>query len=181
MAAAFDAFDKKADKPWQADDEITVERRVKTGNTESPLSSRRTTPMTRIDSRLLAIARGELDPEEADPFGGLIPIYDEDAAVEAPDEWLVLDPDPEVPHSSGASGASEADETTSVLIHACPFLRLRPDEVMVLPVGERTAFFASQIDGRRSLTELGKVCALDDLEILEVVDELLRMGAIDLR
>lgn len=174
------AFDKRAEAPWNPDDEITVERRVKVvAETEAPLWTRQTREMKRMDSRLLAIARGELDPEEADPFGGLIPIYDEEVVVPVSGEWLIIDPDVE----PGVSVRSEREheEAMSVLSHVRPVLRLRPDEVMGLPVNERTAQFASQIDGRRSLAELADLCQMDELETLEIVDELLRMGAIDLK
>lgn len=173
------AFKSGASAPWNPDDEITVERRVRmVAPTEQPPSAdfttRRTTQLTKVDSRLLAIARGELEPDEIDPFGGLIPIYDDDAGSDAvDDDWLILEPDPE-PEQGPSS-----DET--LFAHVTPHLRLRADEVMVLPVGERTALFVSQIDGKRSVHQLASACAMDDLESLEIIDELLRMGVIDLR
>jgi len=65
--------------------EITIERRIS--------ATRRTTRLTKVDERLLAIARGELDPD--DPFGGLIPIYDEEPTEEVDESWLMLDSGPE--------------------------------------------------------------------------------------
>jgi len=42
--------------------------------------------MPQVDPRLLAIVRGEIDPEQEvvldDPFGGLIPVYDEGEALD---------------------------------------------------------------------------------------------------
>jgi hypothetical protein len=167
---------KGANAPWNPDDEITVERRVRVPATaaDAEVPTRRTTQMTKVDSRLLAIARGEIDPDEVDPFGGLIPIYDDEPPpIDVDDDWLILEPEPE-PELGPPS-------TDILFAHIRPHLRLRADEVMVLPVGDRTAFFVSQIDGQRTVKELADVCAMDDLEALEIMDELLRMGAVDLR
>lgn len=170
------AWKKDPDAPWNPDDEITVERRVRVPAPvpdEGGPATRRTTQMTRMDSRLLAIARGELEPDEIDPFGGLIPIYDEDPPVEVEDDWLLLEPEPE-PESGPTS-------SETLFEHVRPHLRLRADEIMVLPVGDRTAFFVSHIDGQRTVRQLAEACAMDDLETLETIDELLRMGVVDLR
>jgi hypothetical protein len=167
------AFNKGPGPAWDPDEEITLERRVRfPASFDDGASTRRTTEMRRVDSRLLAIARGELEPE--DPFGGLIPIYDEGPAQEIQDDWLVLEPEPDP-----ESGPSAATET---LFEAfTPHLRLTDEEVMVLPIGDRTAFFLSQVDGRRSVQQLAVACAMDDLEALEITDELMRMGVIVLR
>jgi hypothetical protein len=166
------AFNKGPAPAWDPDEEITLERRVRfPASFDDGASTRRTMEMRKVDSRLLAIARGELEPE--DPFGGLIPIYDEAPAQEVEEDWLILEPDPE------PEGGPSATET---LFEAfTPHLRLTDEEVMVLPVSDRTAFFLSQIDGRRSVQKLAHACAMDDLEALEITDELMRMGVIELR
>ncbi len=139
--------------------EITIERRIS--------ATRRTTRMTKVDERLLAIARGELDPD--DPFGGLIPIYDDEPTEEADESWLMLGAGPE---SSG--------ENEGVFGDVVPTLRVLPGELLTIGLLPRAAFFASQVDGKRTVAELTSICALDDLAGLEIIDELLRMGAIDL-
>ena len=136
-----------------------------------PAARRATTRMTTVDERLLAIARGELEPD--DPFGGLIPIYENDgdgATEDADDHWLFLGSGPE---SSGASEGLFGDTV--------PILRALPDELLAMGLAPRTALFASHIDGKRTVQELLEICAIDDLTGLELVDELLRFGAIDLR
>ena len=152
------------------DEEITIERRVKVPPFATVDSTRKTARMTKVDSRLLAIARGELDPD--DPFGGLIPIYDNDdeAAIEVEDAWLVLARDPE---------PAAADE--GLFFDTVPSVRMRPHEIMALPLEPRSAFFLTQIDGKRTVGELVGVCKVDDLAGLEIIDELLRLGAIELR
>jgi hypothetical protein len=60
------------------------------------LVERLTTRMPKIDARLLAIARGEIEdggPPEGvpvDPYGGLVPVVDDEAG-----SWLESDVEPE--------------------------------------------------------------------------------------
>jgi len=76
------------------DDEQTIERAPQFPGREAPpqAPTRPTLRVPYVDERLLAIARGEMDPDEApfpdDPFGGLIPVDDD-----AFDELLDLLPD----------------------------------------------------------------------------------------
>jgi hypothetical protein len=146
-------------------DDITIERRVK-----PPLETYPTRRMAKIDERLLAIARGELEPE--DPFGGLIPIYDDDdLATEVEDGWLVIESAP--PSGPGV-------EEAAVLGRAVPRLRMSANRMLDLSLSVSAAFLATQIDGVRSIQELNEICEFDDLESLELIDELLRMGVIEL-
>jgi hypothetical protein len=124
-----------------------------------------TTRMTKVDERLLAIARGDVDPD--DPFGGLIPIYEDDREeVEAVDAgWLVLAPPP-------------AKSETSLFGDIVPRVRMRADQLFSLPLDERCSLFVSQVDGKRTLEEVIDACGLDELSGLEAIDDLLRFGAI---
>lgn len=92
---------------WELDEE-TIERRVRVkAKTTSAFTVRLTKRMERVDPALLAIARGDADPDDGhkivdrrdpsvvpgrsaaantfdaaaddDPFGGLIPVFDEGA------------------------------------------------------------------------------------------------------
>jgi hypothetical protein len=145
------------------DDEITIERRVRITPESEYQSGPVTTRMTKVDERLLAIARGEVEPD--DPFGGLIPIYDDDREPMAPEpDWLVLTPQPRT--------------GSSLFGNIVPRVRMRPDELFSLPLDERCSLFVSQIDGRRSLEEIIDACGLDELSGLEAIDDLLRFGAI---
>jgi hypothetical protein len=148
------------------DEEVTVERRVKLPPEAMAYASQLTIRMTKIDSRLLAIARGELDPE--DPFGGLIPIYENDDTKQIDDAWLTIDPPPESEPGEGLFGK------------IVPRVRKELHELLELPIDARSRFFASQIDGRRNVEELVDACAVNELEALEIIDELLRLGAIEL-
>jgi hypothetical protein len=134
------------------DDEITIERRVRTSCV--------TTRMTKVDERLLAIARGEIEPD--DPFGGLIPIYDDET-------WPAFDLEPEPP---------SAEE--GMFGRKIPTLRMGPHALLHLPINPGNAYFIAQIDGTRSVEDLIALCGLDDLTGLEIIDELLRLGAIAL-
>ena len=119
-----------------------------------------------IDERLLAIARGEIDPE--DPFGGLIPIYETENTTEVDDSWLL-------PNENEDAGSED-----SVFGHVVPRLRLQPDQLMAVPMSDACRFFASQVDDKRTVGELIDACRMDDLEGLEAIDELMRMGVIEL-
>jgi hypothetical protein len=167
-------FKRSADFESDPDDEITEKRARVTlpVRAETRLSLRPTARMSRVDARLIAIARGELAPDEIDPFGGLIPIYDEEPSREVADDWLVLEP----PEQDPGPGSSDL-----IFAQVKPTLSVPRDEARVLPVAERTALFLAQIDGLRTVQELVAVCQFDDLEALEIIDELLRMGVIDLR
>ena len=153
------------------DDEITIECRVTVPAPAEPGPSRKTTTrLTKVDARLLAMARGEVEPD--DPFGGLIPIYenDDEEALQVDEAWLMLEPEP---------GSSDADEF--LLGRTIPAVRMRASELFGLSLEQRSTCFLSQIDGRRSVEELVDICGLDELSGLEIVDELLRLGAIELR
>ena len=147
-----------------SDDEITVERRVRIAPEAEFLAGTPTTRMTKIDERLLAIARGEIEPD--DPFGGLIPIYDdlpEHLNAREP-EWLVLTPEPHAEPSLFAS--------------IVPRVRMHPDELFSLPLDERCSLVVSQVDGKRTVEEILDACGLDELSGLEAIDDLLRYDAI---
>ncbi len=153
------------------DDEITIERRLKVPTpVETEASRKTTTRLTKVDARLLAMARGEVEPE--DPFGGLIPIYDndDDEALEVDEAWLMLEPE---------EASCDADEF--LLGRTIPAVRMRASELFALPLEQRSTFFLSQIDGRRSVEELVDICGLDDISGLEIVYDLMRLGAIELR
>jgi hypothetical protein len=152
--------------PADQDEEITVERRVTVRAVDLEPSGPVTMRMTKIDAHLLAMARGEIEPD--DPFGGLIPIYDNDdmKPVEVEERWLSLAP---------AGGAPEG-----IFGETVPSVRMRPHEIFALPLDPRSVLFLWQVDGRRTVEAVAAICGLDDLSTLEIIDELLRHGVIDL-
>jgi len=158
------------ERPVFEDDEITIERR-RTPRVPAPgPHAKMTKRMQAIDARLLAILRGEVEPdapEASDPFGGLIPVYDDEVDVASvPEEWLELEDlvfEPPV------------DRMRSV-----PRPRLRAEQVVELPIDHRQGFLLSQMDGIRTIEELVDVCQLPPAEALEMIDELIVLGAIDI-
>jgi hypothetical protein len=94
--------------------------------------------MESISPELLAIARGEMEPE--DPYGGLVPMFDS----------------------------------------MVPRLLMRHDELIGLPDDVRHAFLLCQIDGRRTVAELADVCGLGEDETLDVLGDLVGLGAIEI-
>lgn len=169
---------KKADAPEEYDEEITIERRVKqTPEANQYAGGLSTKRMNKIDSRLLAIARGELEPD--DPFGGLIPIYESDDVHLIDDAWLSIEPAPQRPTEPAPPHASSP--TGGILCDVVPAMRMRPDQLRTLSIDARTGFFASHIDGKRSVDEVIDASGFDELEALEIMDELVRLGAVELR
>jgi hypothetical protein len=156
-----------AEHPADQDEEITVERRITVRAIVADATGPVTMRMTKIDAHLLAMARGEIEPD--DPFGGLIPIYENDDEetfeVQADERWLSLAP----------TGAVEGLFGATV-----PSVRMRPHEIFALPLEARSVLFLWQIDGRRTVETVAALCGLDDLSTLEIIDELLRHGVIDL-
>ena len=58
-------------------------------------------------------------------------------------------------------------------------LRFFDPEIQAM-VSARAGFLVAQIDGVRTVEQLIEICGLEELESLEIIDELLRMGAIEL-
>jgi hypothetical protein len=237
----------------EKDEEITIERRSRAPaplSAKTPFSSRLTRKMVAIDQRLLAIARGESDPEakssarpaaatapppprhaafveaeaaeavagdvvaeavagdivaddvvvdappvvgtfaDYDPFGGLIPVEDEALVVEDLDEdWGFTDDSEQAPAEVSAATAAPASPALAPsLVSAAPreplawgaklTLCLRPQEIMALPIGPRSGFLLSHIDGQRTVEEVIDACNLSTADALHVIDQLLRLGAI---
>jgi hypothetical protein len=139
------------------DDEITIERRVRLPAAVAAMAAQLTRQMPVIDEKLLAIARGDLEPD--DPFGGLIPIYDNDNDIDCDDE---------------------AHMPEGMFGDVVPLLRMRTHQILELTLSDECRFFASQVDGKRTVDQLIDVCGFDDLEGLETIDELLRVGVLEL-
>jgi hypothetical protein len=134
-----------------------------------PPSAPVTMRMTKIDAHLLAMARGEIEPD--DPFGGLIPIYDNDdlQPIQVEEQWLSLDP-----------AGADAGLDEGIFGETVPSVRMRAHEIFALTLDPRSLIFLWQIDGLRTVETIAAICGLDDLSTLEIIDELLRHGVIDL-
>ncbi|MDB4947077.1 MAG: hypothetical protein JWP97_6611 [Labilithrix sp.] len=160
------------------DDEITIERRVRLPAPGGELvSSRKTTKMGAVDARLLAIARGEEEPDTLrppppaavaadDPFGGLIPVDDDGEACEIDDDWLFYD------------DAPEPAPPVAIFLTSVPRLRVTSASLVSLPLDARSGFLLSHIDGLRTVEELIDAASLPAEDALEVLALLANLGAI---
>jgi hypothetical protein len=168
---------------YNPDDEITIERKVKVVETEQQFV-RTTTKMGAVDARLIAIARGEIDPEVDcdlfvmdDPFGGLILVEDEEPADETSeidDEWLLEDVDAELDDP-----ASDFVVPPRVIpMTATPRLCMRASELVALPLDHRSGFLLSHIDGKRTVENVVDVSHLSPEDTLEALGSLIALGAI---
>jgi hypothetical protein len=90
----------------EEEEERTIERKVRVAaKPPRVFEGKLTKRMPRIDPRLLALARGEIEPALAptappppvapdDPFGGLIPVNDDDDVIDVEETWLMTEPEP---------------------------------------------------------------------------------------
>lgn len=159
------------------DDEITVVRRTKVPAAALAETARPTTKMDKVDARLIAIARGEVDPEPSvglfvidDPFGGLIPV-DEDEAIEISDDWLLED----------VTTDTHAVLEAAIAFSAVPRIIMNTMDLVALPLDHRTGFLLSHIDGLRTIDEIIDVSNLSISDTAEVLAALvdLKVIAID--
>jgi len=166
------------------DDEITIERKVKVVEAEQ-LFVRTTTKMGAVDARLIAIARGEIDPEVEcdlfvmdDPFGGLIPVGDDEPA---PDEFTGLDDDwvlEEIDAELDDPATHFVVPPQVIPMSATPRLCMRASELVALPLDHRSGFLLSHIDGKRTVENVIDVSHLSPSDSLEAIGSLIALGAI---
>ena len=151
-------FAQRLESPADVDDISVV--RVK----GEPAQAYRTLEVPRIDDGLLAMARGDVAAEaETDyvaPFGGLIPVFDDD---EGP-QRITLSPPPPPP----------------AVYRAVLRLRLPVRELIQLPIDHRAGFLLSHFDGQRTVEDVIDLSQLCERDALEVIDDLLSLGAIEL-
>jgi hypothetical protein len=142
--------------PAPADvEEITMERRI---TVRSLVASHPTAPVLELDASLIAEARGD------DPFGGLIPVYDDDIVIESDDWWA----------------STESELPTRPANRMVPSLVMEQHDLLALPHDPRHGFVLCQIDGTRNVAEIADVCQLLDGEALDILVELAALGAIEL-
>jgi len=157
------------------EEEVTIERRVRLPAADrAPLVARETTRMAKIDARLLAIARGEVEPDQVspllildDPFGGLIPVLEREEPEENLDDWLLFDDSEPV-----------AMLDPPIANSAVPRLCMRATELVALPLDHRSGFLLSHIDGKRTVEEIIDVSHLSPEDTLEVIGGLVALRAI---
>lgn len=154
------------------DEEVT---RIRVSDADrKPLPVRETTRMAKVDARLLAMARGEIEPDDVsallildDPFGGLIPVHDDEE--ENLDDWLVFD---------DAESEPFARLEPPLARSAVPRMCMAAAELVALPLDHRSGFLLSHIDGQRSVEEIIDVSHLSADDTLEVLSALVALRAI---
>lgn len=151
-------FAKRPESPAD-DDDISVVRMK-----GEPAQAFRTLEVPRIDDELLAMARGdvaaEAETDYVDPFGGLIPIFD----------------DAEGPTRISMSPAAPP----AAVYRAVLRLRLPVKELIQLPIDLRAGFLLSHFDGKRTVEDVIDLSQLCERDALDVIDDLLALGAIEL-
>lgn len=124
---------------------------------------------------------------EDDPYGGLIPVEDEES--EEPEEvgdlldeddpfggLVEAEPDPMDPISH--SGIVAAGRLPVVAV--TPRLLVDAREIPSLPIDPRGAFMLTLVDGIQSLEEILDICAMPQDEALELIEKLRLMGVIEI-
>lgn len=163
VVSGWDA-NQEADFP---DDEVTIERR-RTLSGRPTFETRPTPRVVRIDEQTLAIARGAAEPEApngaVDPFGGLIPIFDE--------------PQPTAHYSALPGPRFSWSVPTS--LEAVPRLRVAIEDIVGLELDRRSGFVLSHIDGTRTVGEIVRLSLLQPADGLEAIEELFMIGVLDL-
>jgi hypothetical protein len=76
---------------------------------------------------------------------------------------------------------ASSDVRPLVPLSAVPWLVVTFEDLRRLPLDARAGFVVSRIDGRSSVEMLLDLCALPEGETLDIVAELVRLGAIELR
>jgi hypothetical protein len=77
--------------------------------------------------------------------------------------------------------ATGSDVRPMVPLFAVPWLIVTYDDLRSMPLDPRAAFVISRIDGQSSVEMLLDLCTLPEDETLDIVADLVRLGAIELR
>ncbi len=118
---------------------------------------------------------GDLVASEPEPFGGLIPV-DED---EDPFGGLEVVDDLQ-DHTAIVEASPDSSRLARITSRQVPQLLVGPKEISKLPMDPRAAFILGHIDGMQSMEEILDVCAMPEAEAIELIERLHRMGVISL-
>lgn len=83
--------------------------------------------------------------------------------------------------SDAEFAAAGSDIRSVVSLHAVPWLLVTYDALRGLPLDPRAAFVASLVDGKCTVEMLLDVTAMPEDETLDILRELVRLGAVELR
>jgi hypothetical protein len=119
-----------------------------------------------------------VEDEEADPFGGLIPVPDSGrgsvSAFEGLGE-LQLDLDDPIELVPSVPRLGELLTARKI-----PRLLVGPKELSKLPMDPRAAFIVGHVDGMQSVEEILDVCPMPAAEALGTIERLCSMGVLSL-
>jgi hypothetical protein len=137
------------------------------------------------DDALALRAAEEAPAPTDDPFGGLIPVDEEELS----DEDLISDDPgfveglpivaPMAARRTFAPSEPPADELIAIS-SIIPKLLLPPMEIAKLPIDSRAAFILSHVDGIQSMEEILDICAMSEDEAVDLLEKLRAMGVITL-
>jgi hypothetical protein len=139
----------------------------------------------------------EPEPFDIDPFGGLIPVVDDEDDHPLQDLDLATfdghDAEPALPLFTSSSRPKSASRPRSVeppaggeegglvaLSSLVPKMLVDPRAIAQLPVDPRAAFILSHIDGIQSMEEILDICPMPEAEALELMENLRLLGVISL-
>jgi len=173
------------------DDEITIVRKAAVVEREQ-LFVRQTTKIGVVDARLLAIARGEVDPDVNcdlivmdDPFGGLILVEEGEEEepgfqgfIEIDDGWVLEAVDDDDDDDDDTPDDAVAPLPPVILVSATPRLCMEASELVALPLDHRSGFLLSHIDGKRTVEEVIDVSQFSANDTIEALGALIALGAI---
>jgi hypothetical protein len=118
----------------------------------------------------IVVEFGEQSIDLSDPFGGLIPIDDELAAMPtaAPPQYVPTAPPP------GPVAQLTLTERQSI-----PRVLKSMGEVAKLKIDHRAGFLLAHVDGMQTLEEILDICAMPPAEALALIANLKTMGVIE--
>ena len=99
----------------------------------------------------------------------------------AHDRITLPDIDPLERESMREFAVTSSDVRPLVPLFSVPWLIATYDELRTMPLDARAGFVVSCIDGHSSVEMLLDLCTLPEDETLDIISELVRLGAIELR
>jgi hypothetical protein len=122
----------------------------------------------------IVVEFGEQSVEIEDPFGGLIPLDDDLAAMPT-----VGPPAMAAAATTTAPPAGPAANLTLTERQSIPRVLKSMAEVSKLKIDHRAGFLLAHVDGMQTLEEILDICAMPPAEALELIANLKAMGVIE--
>lgn len=129
------------------------------------------------DASIVVEFGAEESVDLSDPFGGLILLDDELAAMNT-----VVPPGPAAPSALQPPRSplpSVAPQLSLTERHSIPSIRKAAGEIAKLPIDHRAGFLLAHVDGSQTLEEILDVCAMPASEALQLIAKLKELGVIE--